>query len=404
MSPHPRKVCPECREPLPGNAPLGLCPRCVLRRSFEPLDEPAPEPGPAPDARPASALSEAGPLRRVGGYELLQEIGRGGMGVVYKARQPALNRVVALKLIMPNRLASLADIQRFQREAETAARLDHPHILPIYEVGESDGQPFYVMKHVEGGSLAARMAEYALPAAGVFERQLRTERRRHQLKVASLVQKLSEAVAYAHQCGVLHRDLKPGNVLLDVQGEPYVADFGLAKWMDQEAGLTRSLVGIGTPGYAAPEQLGEGDQRQTTATDVYGIGAILYELLTGQVPCRRSSTLATIKAVMEEPAKPPHQMVRGVDPDLETICLKCLEKNPRQRYQTGLDGRASDALVQAKARVGDRTGWGRPGPGHRVHRGDLAMAPGECPCSGPATGELLLRYRPGRFPHWARRH
>jgi eukaryotic-like serine/threonine-protein kinase len=337
MQPPAHQLCPECGQPLPGNAPLGLCPRCVLRQSFALEEEPAPNPELNPGGTSLDAASPAGSFGTFAGYELLRELGRGGMGVVYQARQPSLNRTVALKLILPNRLASPADIQRFQREAETTARLDHPHILPIYEVGECDGQPFFTMKYVEGGSLAARMAEYALPAAAVFERQSRMERRRQQIAVAGMVKKVAEAVAHAHQSGVLHRDLKPGNILLDAGGEPFVADFGLAKWLDQDAGLTLSRVGIGTPGYAAPEQLGESDRRQTTAADVYGIGAILYELLTGRVPFRKSTTLATLKAVLEEPPKPPHQIVPGLDPDLETICLKCLEKDPRQRYQTAAE-------------------------------------------------------------------
>ena len=333
VQPQANKSCPECGQPLPANAPLGLCPRCVLRLSFALEDEPATNPERNPDG-PSPGASGTGSKETFAGYELLREIGRGGMGVVYEARQPSLNRVVALKLILPHRLASPADIQRFQREAETTARLDHPHILPIYEVGECDGQPFFTMKYVEGGSLAARMTDYALPAAAVFERQSRIERRRQQLAVATLVKKVAEAVAHANQSGVLHRDLKPGNILLDAAGEPFVADFGLAKWLDHDAGLTFSRVGIGTPGYAAPEQLGEGDRRQTTAADVYGMGAVLYELLTGRVPFRKATTLATLKAVLEEPPQPPHQIVPGIDSDLETICLKCLEKDPGQRYPT----------------------------------------------------------------------
>jgi WD40 repeat protein/tRNA A-37 threonylcarbamoyl transferase component Bud32 len=256
------------------------------------------------------------PLHRLGEYELLSEIGRGGMGVVFKARHVRLHRLVALKMILGGLLARAEDLQRFETEAAAAAQLQHPNIVALYEVGAEGGQPYFSMEHVSGSSLAQRVALGVLPSR----------------LAASYLERLARAVHYAHSRGVIHRDLKPANVLLDEDDQPKITDFGLAKVLQSDSGQTASGAVIGTPSYMAPEQAGGRNKTIGPAADVYALGAILYELLTGNPPFRGETALATLSLVATQDPVPPHLHNPRVDRDLETICLKCLEKEPQRRY------------------------------------------------------------------------
>ena len=255
-------------------------------------------------------------LGEFGDYQLLDLLGKGGMGVVYKARQLSLNRLVAIKMLQSRMLPSDQELRRFQNEAEAVAMLDHPHIVPILEVGQHQEQRYYSMKLIDGTSLDQRLNEL----------------RNDPTSAARLVATIALAVQHAHDRGVLHRDLKPANVLLDQRGEPFVTDFGLARRLEVDSGLTQSGAIVGTPAYMAPEQASGKRREITKASDIYGLGAILYALLTGHAPFRAESVAEVLEAVREQAPEAPSKTNRLVPRDLEVICLKCLEKDPARRY------------------------------------------------------------------------
>lgn len=351
-------ACAGCGRPLAAGLPEGLCSRCLFLGAIEPEEDPPPLPPAGSD----------GVLRYFGDYELLAELARGGMGLVYEARHVPLNRRVAVKLLAGGDLASPRFQERFRTEAAAVAALDHPNIVPVYEIGEVSGQPFFSMRLMEGGTLAARVAR----AGGPLPNR----------EAAVLVAKVARAVHYAHQRGVLHRDLKPGNVLLDSRGEPRLADFGVAKLLEQDSTVTHTQGLLGTPAYMAPEQAAGRGHDLTTAADVYGLGAILYELIAGRPPFAGGTTLETIRHVLEREPKRPRLENPAADRDLEVICLKCLEKTPERRYSS------ADALAEDLERwlrhepirarpvgVWERAGkWVRRHPRRAVLAGVLAAA------------------------------
>jgi predicted Ser/Thr protein kinase len=296
-----------------------------------------------PSQEPTRFLPVPAALGTLGDYELLEELGQGGMERVYKARQAGLGRLVALKVIWTGELAGESARARFRTEAEAAARLDHPNIVPVYEVGEHDGQPYLAMGYVEGGSLSRHLSRF----------------RDDPRAAAALVAALARAVHHAHQRGVLHRDLKPSNILLREQEGgalfPMITDFGLAKLLGEDSDLTRTGDLVGTPAYMAPEQAAGRSGAITTATDVHGLGTILYALLTGRPPFAGGTVLETLAQVKGQDPVSPRRLNARVDRDLETICLTCLAKDPGRRYGS------AEALADDLERwLGHRTIVARP--------------------------------------------
>jgi eukaryotic-like serine/threonine-protein kinase len=313
--------CRECGSPLPAGAQRGVCPRCILRLAMTPALAAEP-PGTDPPGMIHLVLSDGTtaplPFRELGDYELIEEIGHGGMGIIFKARQRSLDRIVALKLIRAGSLARPGDIARFRTEAAAAARLQHHHIVAIHEVGEHQGQHFYSMEFVPGHSLSHELRRRTFAP----------------LEAARLMQSVAEAIDFAHQRGILHRDLKPSNILLDLEREPRVADFGLAKILQSDSELTVSGAVLGSPHYMPPEQASGRSSEASVRSDVYSLGAIFYELLTGRPPFSAATPLETMKMVVEQEPVSPRALHPGVPADLETICLKCLAKEPGARYAT----------------------------------------------------------------------
>ena len=340
----PETKCIRCGAEIVADAPEGLCPRCLLAAGLNPQDsaetrldatasteaeDPHREAPPkSPDSnlvdpilpeRPAEGPVEPGnKLKYFGDYEILEKIAQGGMGVVYKARQLSLNRLVAVKMILTGPMAGETEIKRFQQEAEAAANLQHPNIVAIHEVGEHEGRHYFSMDFVDGQSLALMTKEGPMAAP----------------RAAELVKTLAEAIQFAHQRGILHRDLKPHNVLIDSRGIPRITDFGLAKQVNQDSSLTMEGALMGTPSYMSPEQAAGRHDLLGPGSDVYSLGAILYELLTGQPPFRGKTPMETVRQVIDREPATPSKLNSKVPGDLETICRKCLEKKPDHRYSS----------------------------------------------------------------------
>ena len=303
------RICGKCGSTIFADAPQGFCSLCLFKTGLGPLGDEGDE------IRKRDTM-----LTDFEGYELLKEIGRGGQGVVYRARQKSLNRTVALKVIGTTALTTDAHLKRFRLEAEAAASLDHPFIIPIHEIRERDGCCYFSMNLIEGGQL-----DEVVKRNGISIR-----------RAAELIAKLARTVHYAHEHGILHRDIKPGNILLDRDGEPHLTDFGLARLTEAESTVTRTTDVLGTPSYMSPEQAKGDNAEITAAADIYGLGAILYQLLTSRPPFVGRSTYETVRLLFETDPRQPRLLNRKIDRDLSTICLKCLEKDPKRRYLTAL--------------------------------------------------------------------
>ena len=341
----------------------GICVSCLLREGLEGGDE-------VSQAFYQSVLAEVDAPHKswfLGNYEILEQIGCGGMGVIYRARQRHSRRIVAVKRVLSYRADSHGALQRFRREAQAVASLDHPNILPIYEVSESeDGLPFFSMKFAEKGSLQENAAS------------LRDEPR----KCVQLMAKVAHAVEYAHSRGVLHRDIKPGNILLNDRGEPLVSDFGLAKLLDGNNDLTRSLTTFGTAGFIAPEQAGDAAVDLTPVADVYSLGAVLFNVLAGRPPFLGSNPVSVIRQASETQAPKLRSLAPSLDRDLETICARCLERDPKARYQS-----AGDLAADLERWLGGRPIVARPvSPPARIWRWSQRNPK----LVGAATAGLLL--------------
>src|SRR5437867_3057262 len=317
----PLRICPTCGLEIPADAPQGACPGCLLESGLGAHVNEDQECSAGAETQQRGRTERVAALAgEFGDYELLHEIGRGGQGIVYLARQKSLNRTVALKILKVGQWASRADLKRFRREAAAAASLDHARIVPIYEVGERDGSCYFSMKFIEGGQL-----DEVVSRAPMSMRQS-----------AEVIAKVARTVHFAHQHGILHRDIKPGNILLDTSGEPHLTDFGLARLVEPGSTVTGSLEIMGTPSYMAPEQAVGNNVAVGRATDVYGLGAVLYELLTDHPPFAGGTTDETIHLLLDSEPRQPRDWNRKIDRDLSAICLKCLEKGPRHRYASAL--------------------------------------------------------------------
>src|SRR5437899_4946227 len=326
------RVCRKCGAEIFADAPEGLCTACLFETGLDLLARPSVAAGERgsventerSDANAAPHIKKAPrPAKtpaKFGDYELVEEIGRGGQGVVYRAHQKSLNRTVALKVIGLGQWATKTHLKRFRLEAEAAASLEHPGIVPIHEVGEREGTCYFSMGFIEGDQLDA-----------VVRREPMSVRR-----AAELIAKVARTVHYAHEHHILHRDIKPGNILLDQEGEPHLTDFGLARLVETESTVTRTMEVLGTPSYMAPEQAVGNDAAITSATDVYGLGAVLYQLLTGHPPFAGGTTFETVRLVLDTEPRQPRLLNPKIDRDLSTICRKCLEKDPKRRYSSAL--------------------------------------------------------------------
>jgi eukaryotic-like serine/threonine-protein kinase len=306
--------CPVCGSPKSGW--LGdNCPTCLMRlgaSSAQAQNTPG---------KPAAVEANWEAIRNLGDYELFEEIGRGGMGAVYRARQASLNRMVAVKVLLGGQFANETFLKRFRREAEAAASLNHPGIVSIYEVGEQEGQPYFSMELIEGRSLAELTRDSPLPAR----------------RAVQLIKAIAEAVHFAHERRLLHRDLKPSNVLVDASDAPHITDFGLAKRFEGDADLTLTGQVLGTPNYMPPEQADPKRGQTSAASDVYSLGAMLYQLLTGRPPFMAETVTQTLRLVAEGEPVSPRLLNPGLSRDLDTICTRCLQKDPKRRYPSAQD-------------------------------------------------------------------
>ena len=311
------RICPDCGAELGSDAPGGACPACALRGALSPETGD----GPSVDGSPNALSSSGTKVHYFGDYELMEEVGRGGMGVVYRAKQVSLNRNVALKMILAGRLASEAEVKRFFHEARAAAKLQHPNIVAVHEVGLQDGQPYYSMDFIEGSNLEQLARQHPLPAQ----------------QAAEYVRAVAEAIHFAHEHGTVHRGLKPTNILIDIFNQSRITDFGLARCEQLDPHLTTSGQILSTPAYISPEQTQAKTEAVGPQSDVYSIGAVLYHLLTQRPPFAAESLPAMLDLVVHHEPVSPRALDPRVPRDLETICLKCLQKDPARRYRSARD-------------------------------------------------------------------